>query len=119
MPKLVVLGAALQCSMGAAPSSFAISPSHKVTGDDVDAGRQYYRPSRNIASFGMCQSMSIWRCDFRTGFYSSTTCGRLKSGSGPAYSLMRRVIRSCSSGQATRPRTTQSPCIRWSLFAGR
>ncbi len=59
MPKLVVLGATLQCSMGAAPSSFAISPSHKVTGDDVDAGNvNDFVPNTNIASFGMCQSMS-------------------------------------------------------------
>jgi hypothetical protein len=59
MPKLVVVGASLQCSMGAAQSSFSISPSHKVTGDDVDAGNiDDYVPNANVAPFGMCQSMS-------------------------------------------------------------
>ncbi|MGO9714121.1 MAG: PAAR-like protein [Polyangiaceae bacterium] len=54
MPKLVVLGATLECSMGASPSSFSVSPSRGVTGDDDDAGNiNDYLPNANVASFGM------------------------------------------------------------------
>ncbi len=59
MPKLVVVNATLQCSMGSTPSSFAVSPAHEVAGDDADAGNiDDFAPNTNVAPFGMCQSMS-------------------------------------------------------------
>jgi hypothetical protein len=58
MPKLVVQGAVLQCSMGLAPGSFSIAVPHFTSADELAAGNiDDYVPSANVAPFGMCQSM--------------------------------------------------------------
>ena len=57
MPKLVVQGAMLQCSMGTSPSSLSILPANQVAGDsNAAANIQDIKPMVNIAAFGMCQS---------------------------------------------------------------
>jgi hypothetical protein len=59
MPELVVMGAALKCTFGAAPSSLAVLPLATVQGCDVPAANiQDFKPMVNIAPFGVCRSMS-------------------------------------------------------------
>lgn len=57
MPKLVVDGATLQCSMGAAPASLLVPPQQGV--DDQArplATVQDFMPVANVLPFGMCRS---------------------------------------------------------------
>jgi hypothetical protein len=57
MPKLVVHGATLACSMGSAPSSLTVLPTNQTYGDSNPAATiQDMKPDVNIAPFGMCQS---------------------------------------------------------------
>jgi hypothetical protein len=57
MPKLVVQGAQLTCSMGLAPSQLSVLPTNMVTGDSMNAANiQDMLPNVNIMPFGMCQS---------------------------------------------------------------
>jgi hypothetical protein len=59
MPKLVVQGASLMCSMGNAPSSLSVLPANMTSGDGSAAANvQDMQPNVNIAPFGMCMSMS-------------------------------------------------------------
>ncbi len=59
MPKLVVQGAMLACSMGNAPSQLSVLPVNMVQGDSANAANiQDMKPNVNIAPFGMCMSMS-------------------------------------------------------------
>lgn len=59
MPKLVVKGANLSCSMGNAPSQLAVLPTHGVDGDSEPAATvQDMIPNVNISPFGMCMSMA-------------------------------------------------------------
>jgi hypothetical protein len=57
MPKLVVDGATLRCSMGAAPARLVVPPLQGV--DDVSlpmATVQDYKPLANVLPFAMCRS---------------------------------------------------------------
>jgi hypothetical protein len=57
MPKLVVRGATLTCSMGSAPSSVSILPTNQTYGGSNPAATVLdMKPTVNIAPFGMCQS---------------------------------------------------------------
>jgi hypothetical protein len=57
MPKLVVQGATLACSMGSSPSSLSVLPTNETYGGSNPAATvQDMKPEVNIASFGMCQS---------------------------------------------------------------
>ncbi|HEY1698026.1 MAG TPA: DUF4280 domain-containing protein [Polyangiaceae bacterium] len=58
MPKLVVHGATLICSMGSTPSSFTVLPARGTSfGRTTPAATvQDTFPITNIASFGMCKS---------------------------------------------------------------
>ena len=57
MAKLVVQGAMLTCSMGAAPSQLSILPTNDTYGDSNPAANiQDMQPMVNIAPFGMCMS---------------------------------------------------------------
>ncbi|MDP9034558.1 MAG: DUF4280 domain-containing protein [Myxococcota bacterium] len=59
MAHLVVSGAALLCSMGSAPSKLSVLPANAVDGDSMPAANvQDMLPNVNIASFGMCMSMT-------------------------------------------------------------
>ncbi|HZU82115.1 MAG TPA: DUF4280 domain-containing protein, partial [Polyangiaceae bacterium] len=59
MPKLLVKGAMLSCSMGNAPSQLAVLPVNQVEGDGAPAANiQDMVPNVNIAPFGMCMSMA-------------------------------------------------------------
>lgn len=59
MPKLVVMGAVTQCTMGAAPGSFIVTPEKMVTGCKVPAANiMDFVPMKNIMTFGMCKSPS-------------------------------------------------------------
>jgi hypothetical protein len=59
MPKLVVKGATLSCSMGNAPSQMAVLPANMVDGDSAPAANvQDMAPNVNIAPFGACMSMA-------------------------------------------------------------
>ena len=59
MPKLVVHGAVLQCTMGMAPGSLSILPTNATQGDQQNAATVMdFQPTVNIAAFGMCQSPS-------------------------------------------------------------
>jgi hypothetical protein len=60
MPKLVVSGASLTCTMGAAPSQLTVLPTNMVNGPSSmpAATIQDFQPMVNIATFGMCMSPS-------------------------------------------------------------
>ena len=59
MPKLVVKGAQLMCSMGTSPGQLSVLPVNMTTGDSSDAANiQDMQPNVNIMPFGMCQSPS-------------------------------------------------------------
>jgi Domain of unknown function (DUF4280) len=59
MPKSVVNGAALQCTMGVAPGTLTILPTNMTQGDEQNAATVMdFQPMTNIGTFGMCQSPS-------------------------------------------------------------
>jgi hypothetical protein len=60
MPKLVVQGASLSCSMGNAPSSLSVLPVNMVSGPSSMAAAtvQDFTPMVNVMPFGMCMSPS-------------------------------------------------------------
>jgi hypothetical protein len=60
MPKLVVTGALMQCTMGVAPASFiAIPTGPPVTGTKKPAGTiMDNKPMANVPTFGMCKSLA-------------------------------------------------------------
>ena len=57
MPMQVCMGATMQCSFGAAPSSLVVLPVNRVQTDEVpDANIMDHAPMVNIMPFGMCSS---------------------------------------------------------------
>ena len=59
MSKLVVSGATLKCSQGAAPASLTVLPTGPATGDEKPmATVMDFAPTVNIAPFGMCRSQA-------------------------------------------------------------
>lgn len=58
MPKLVVNGAQLRCSMGLAPASLAVLPSGFEDDGQPIATVNDSRPMVNVMPFGMCRSMA-------------------------------------------------------------
>ena len=58
MPKLVLSGATLKCSMGAAPGTLTVIPSGFEDDGKAIATIQDFKPNVNIGPFGMCQSMA-------------------------------------------------------------
>lgn len=57
MPKLVVNGAKLKCSQGAAPSTLTVLPANGSNADDQPAATiMDHVPMVNVAPFGMCQT---------------------------------------------------------------
>ncbi len=59
MPKVVVDGAILSCSMSKAPGKLAVLPTNETFGASLPAATvQDFRPNVNVAPFGMCMSMS-------------------------------------------------------------
>ena len=54
----VCMGAMLQCSFGAAPSTLAVLPANKVLTVTPDANIMDNKPMVNIMPFGMCSSMA-------------------------------------------------------------
>jgi hypothetical protein len=57
MPKLVVQGALVACSMGTSPSKLSVLPTNETYGGSNPAATvQDTKPQVNIAPFGMCQS---------------------------------------------------------------
>lgn len=59
MPKLVVHGATLLCSMGTTPSPLSVLPTNRVIDDPNPAANILdMQPNVNIGPFGMCTAMS-------------------------------------------------------------
>lgn len=59
MPQQVCMGAMMQCTFGAAPSSLVVLPTNKVlTNEMPDANIMDHIPMTNIMPFGMCMSPS-------------------------------------------------------------
>ncbi len=59
MPEQVCMGAVLQCTFGAAPSSLVVLPLSQVMTSNVPAANiMDYKPFVNIMPFGTCSSMS-------------------------------------------------------------
>ncbi|NUO51812.1 MAG: DUF4280 domain-containing protein [Polyangiaceae bacterium] len=58
MPKLVLSGAVLKCSMGSAPGTLTVLPSGFEDDEKAIATILDHKPNVNIAPFGMCQSMA-------------------------------------------------------------
>lgn len=54
----VVMGAMLQCSFGAAPSSLVVLPTNKVLATTPAANIMDNKPMMNIMPFGVCTSMA-------------------------------------------------------------
>src|SRR6478672_7222232 len=52
----VCMGATMQCSFGAAPSTLAVLPVNKTLTQTPDANIMDNKPMVNIMPFGMCQS---------------------------------------------------------------
>jgi hypothetical protein len=52
------MGATLQCSFGATPSTLAVLPVNKTLTQTPDANIMDHQPMVNIMSFGMCSSLS-------------------------------------------------------------
>lgn len=58
MPIQVCMGANLQCSFGAAPSTLVVLPQNRTTTGPPDATIMDHAPLVNIMPFGMCSSMA-------------------------------------------------------------
>jgi hypothetical protein len=59
MPMQVCMGAMMQCSFGAAPSSLVVLPQHRTMTNMVpDANIMDHVPLVNIMPFGMCMSLA-------------------------------------------------------------
>ncbi|MCC6527895.1 MAG: DUF4280 domain-containing protein [Polyangiaceae bacterium] len=59
MPKLVVNGAKLKCSQGAAPGTLTVLPANGTDADETPAATvEDYVPMTNVGAFGMCQSQA-------------------------------------------------------------
>ncbi len=58
MANLVCMGALLQCSFGAAPSTLAVLPTNAVLTGTPSANIMDHIPIVNIAPFGVCSSLS-------------------------------------------------------------
>lgn len=58
MPKLVVTGAMMQCSFGAAPSTLSALPHQTMGGGPPAANIMDFAPMVNIPPFGMCSSIA-------------------------------------------------------------
>ena len=58
MGQQVNMGATLQCSFGAAPSSLVVLPTNKVLTGTPDANIMDYKPLVNILPFGVCSSLA-------------------------------------------------------------
>ena len=56
MPQQVCMGATLQCSFGAAPSTLVVLPANRVLTQTPDANIVDNKPLVNIMPFGMCSS---------------------------------------------------------------
>jgi hypothetical protein len=54
----VCMGATLQCSFGAAPSTLAVLPANLVQTQTPDANIMDNKPLVNILPFGMCSSLA-------------------------------------------------------------
>jgi hypothetical protein len=54
----VVMGATLQCSFGAAPSSLMVLPTNKVLGGTPAANIMDNKPMLNVMPFGVCMSLA-------------------------------------------------------------
>jgi hypothetical protein len=58
MGQQVTMGAMLQCSFGAAPSSLTVLPTNRVLTSTPDANIMDYAPMVNILPFGVCSSLA-------------------------------------------------------------
>ena len=58
MAMQVCMGAMMQCSFGAAPSTLVVLPANKVLTVTPDANIMDNKPMVNIMPFGMCSSMA-------------------------------------------------------------
>jgi hypothetical protein len=59
MPNQVCMGAMMQCTFGAAPSSLVVLPTNKVlTNEMPDANIMDHIPMTNIMPFGVCMSLA-------------------------------------------------------------
>ena len=58
MPLQVCMGATLQCSFGAAPSTLAVLPANRTLTQTPDANIMDNKPLVNIMPFGMCSSLA-------------------------------------------------------------
>ena len=58
MGQQVTMGATLQCSFGAAPSSLTVLPTNRVLTSTPDANIMDYAPMVNILPFGVCSSLA-------------------------------------------------------------
>jgi len=58
MAQQVNMGATLQCSFGAAPSSLVVLPVNRVFTQTPDANIMDNKPMVNILPFGMCSSLA-------------------------------------------------------------
>lgn len=56
MPYQVCMGATLQCSFGAAPSSLVVLPVNRTLTQTPDANIMDHQPLVNIMPFGLCSS---------------------------------------------------------------
>ncbi len=54
----VCMGATMQCSFGAAPSTLVVLPANKVVSTTPAANIMDNKPLVNVLPFGMCQSSS-------------------------------------------------------------
>ena len=58
MGQAVAMGATLQCSFGAAPSTLVVPPANRVMTGTPTANIMDFKPMANIPPFGVCMSPS-------------------------------------------------------------
>jgi len=58
MPKLVTMGAMMQCTFGVAPATLIVAPTNKTLCGTPAANIMDHQPFMNIPTFGMCSSLA-------------------------------------------------------------
>lgn len=97
MANLVVLGAMLQCSMGASPASLTVTNGSMVQGTSCNAANKTDSSTgANVANFGYCTALQVCAPSFAQWSPASTTVNLQNQGALTSTSTL-----SCTSGGGT------------------
>ena len=97
MANLVVMGAMLQCSMGASPAPLTVTNAALVQGSSCSAANKAdSSPGANVANFGYCVALQICAPSFVQWVPGSITVDLKSQGALTSTSTL-----SCTSGGGT------------------